>query len=234
MKDIFDNQIMNKAYTCTLENIRKETQKITVLHEKFKKRTKIRSNATKHEIIFGMFVTEYVQNLKNLSIDTDIDNIFLQARRLLEVWITIKYINQSNLFYQIPNFCARDRIEYLEGWKARDIADLELFSELKKIREIYPKIQSEIDILKKDFPGKLPKLPSVSEMAKKLNLQNEYTYFYKLTSKILHFCPFSLNNEHIFEKPLDKLVFLMRILKYRVHIREEIEKIFHKTKLKNT
>ena len=233
MTEFFTDPKLNDAYTETLKNIKQQHQKIMVLYKNLKKRTEMRSNKTKYQSIFGMFVAEYVKNLNPVNLDNNLSDICLQARRLLELWISVKYINQKNLFAQVPDACDYDRLEYLEGLKERDIADGLLFPSFDGIKPIAPSIQKNIDELKKACINKTCKWPPVSKMAAEVNLQSEYKYFYKFSSKILHFCPFSLNNDPFFEGSLNKLIFLMRIQQYLARIKEELDGIYNKTKLVN-
>ena len=69
-------------------------------------------------------------------------------------------------------------------------------------------------------------MPTMKKMAEKVEYIEEYNYFYKFTSKILHFCPFSLNGDARFEDKIHKVVFLRRISKYLEEINRELENIY--------
>ena len=49
---------------------------------------------------------------------------------------------------------------------------------------------------------------------------------HKLTSKILHFCPFSLNNEHPYENIVHRRIFLLRIDRYFKELIKELSNLF--------
>ena len=76
-------------------------------------------------------------------------------------------------------------------------------------------------------------MPNMNTMAQSVGLKEEYDYFYKLSSKLLHFCPFSLNGDSPFEAPVHKIIFLMRIERYLEKIKEELDIVYQKTKLTN-
>ena len=63
-------------------------------------------------------------------------------------------------------------------------------------------------------------------MAIEIGYQEEYEYFYKFTSKMLHFCPFSLNGDMKLEDKIHKVVFLRRIAKYLEEIYKELDNIY--------
>lgn len=65
-------------------------------------------------------------------------------------------------------------------------------------------------------------------MAERIDYLDEYNYFYKFTSKLLHFCPFTLNGDVNFDRELDKVVFLCRVAKYIEQIRYELEKVYQR------
>ncbi len=69
-------------------------------------------------------------------------------------------------------------------------------------------------------------MKKMKDMATALGYKEEYNYFYKFTSKILHFCPFSLNGDAYFEHVVHKIVFLIRIAKYLEEITKELELIY--------
>ena len=87
-------------------------------------------------------------------------------------------------------------------------------------------ISSEQD----DTPAKIP---DMKKMAQAVDLEDEYNYFYKFTSKLLHFCPFSFNGDSPFEAPIHKVVFLMRSVRYMEKLKEELDTVYQKTILTN-
>lgn len=202
--------------------------KLVELHEKFKN-FRVPNPHDRPDLVykhtFGFFVSEYLRDLKVLDKKSDIDSIFLQGRRLLECVITFKYIQKHDLFEQVVEFCEWDRKEYLEGQKARVKADLDLFPYLEGIIGWTRIQQQDLDSLQQKY-AKPCKLPSVRKMADDLGLEADYAYFYKLTSKILHFCPFSLNNEHPYEDILHRRVFLLRIDCYFKELIKELSNLF--------
>ena len=180
-----------------------------------------------HEVSFGYFISQYVINLKAVSAQDDIDAIFLCARRLLEVFITVKYISQTKTFSNVLEYCMRDRYEYLDGCDARSVADAKFFPELKDLDNyaLENKLEKET-ILKRYNCNKPKKIPDMRLMAKEISYEEEYIYFYKFTSKILHFCPFSLNCDAKLEGKVHKVVFLRRIAKYLEEIYKELDTIY--------
>ena len=180
----------------------------------------------RHESSCGYFISEYVINLKNVSTQDDVDTIFICARRLLEVFITLKYISKTNNFDKILDYCESDRYEYLSGCEARVIADEKLFPDLKGINPFGLGYKQEKESILKRYKGKLNKMPNIKKMAEEIGYKEEYNYFYKFTSKILHFCPFSLNGDARFEDKIHKVVFLRRISKYLEEINKELENIY--------
>ena len=176
-----------------------------------------------HEVPFGYFISQHVINLKAVSARDDIDTIFLYARRLLEVFITVKYISQTKTFSNVLEYCMRDRYEYLEGCDARIIADAKFFPELKDLDNYALENKVEKETIMKEYKGNKPKkMPDMRLMAKEIGYEEEYSYFYKFTSKILHFCPFSLNCDAKLEDKIHKVVFLRRIAKYLEEINKEL------------
>ena len=75
--------------------------------------------------------------------------------------------------------------------------------------------------------GKKPnKMPNMGKMAQSINYEEEYNYFYKFTSKTLHFCPFTLNGDADYSERVHKVVFVRRIAKYLEEISKELEYIY--------
>ena len=143
----------------------------------------------------------------------------------MECVITFKYIQKHDLFEQVVGFCEWDRKEYLEGQKARVKADLDLFPYLEGIIKWDIKQQQDLDSLQRKY-AKPCKLPSVRKMADDLGLEADYAYFYKLTSKILHFCPFSLNNEHLYDGIIHRRIFLLRVERYWKELIKELSALY--------
>lgn len=202
--------------------------KLVGLHEKFKN-FRVANPHDRPELVykhaFGFFVSEYLRDLKVLDEKSDIDSIFLQGGRLLECVITVKYIQKHDLFEQVVGFCEWDRKEYLAGQKVRVKADLDLFPYLEGIIKWDIKQQQELDSLQQKY-AKPCKLPSVRKMADDLGLEADYAYFYKLTSKILHFCPFSLNNEHLYDGIIHRRIFLLRVERYWKELIKELSALY--------
>lgn len=249
----------------SLEALNQNTmQRITVcrdtiekLHNQFQQMIGVQYYKEAHEITCSFLISEYIQKLKIPSVNDNTDSIFLCARRLLEVFITLKYLSQTNTFPKMIEYCQRDRYEYLKGCKARIAADEKFFPELKDLdnyaledqeeqKEIIKRYNEEIfekcnekeqeNLLEDFLKGKLKKsqpkielpalLPDMRKMAIAIGYEVEYIYFYKFTSKILHFCPFSLNGDAYFEHAIHKVVFLIRIAKYLEEIAKELEHIY--------
>ncbi|MBR1980819.1 DUF5677 domain-containing protein [Candidatus Proelusimicrobium excrementi] len=213
--------------------IKEFRKKIEVLHDKFHKRAQDRIFKTRYETAFGFFLSEYVFKLPVCTLESSIDKVLLNVRRLCEAFITVKYINQQNAFEKMVAYCERDRWEYLEGCSARTEADEKLFPELKDMPDMNQPNREELAKLKQKYEKKPAKMPSMKEMAQAVGLEDEYNYFYKFTSKLLHFCPFSLNGDSPFEAPVHKIIFLMRIERYLEKIKEELDIVYQKTKLTN-
>lgn len=208
-------------------------KKIEVLHNQFGKRIQDRILKTRYETTFGFFLSEYVSKLPICTLESSIDKILLNARRLCEVLITVKYFNQKDNFEKMVEYCERDRWEYLEGCLARNKADEKLFFELKDMPDMNQTDREELAKLKQKYGKQPAKLIDMRKMAQSVDLEEEYNYFYKFTSKLLHFCPFSLNGDASFDAPVHKIVFLMRIERYLEKIKEELDIVYQKTKLKN-
>lgn len=221
---------LRAVYEAKIKEFRK---KIEVLHDKFHKRAQDRIFKTRYETAFGFFLSEYIFKLPVCTLESSIDKILLNARRLCEAFITVKYFNQKNDFEKMISYSQRDRWEYLEGCLARTEADEKLFPELKDMPDMNQFYQDEIEILKQQYREKPRKMPNMKEMAQAVGLKEEYDYFYKFTSKLLHFSPFSLNGDSNFEAPIHKIVFLMRIECYLEKIKEELDIVYQKTKLNN-
>lgn len=225
--------ITNALEASYLKNLHKLIRKIQVLCEKFEKRTFRQTMQARHPACFGLFLAEYILKLPILNIKTPIDVILLNARRLCEVLITIKYLNQKNNFEDFVLYCDRDRWEYLEGCVSREIADIALFPEQEGVPIYTQTIEREIKKLEMKY-GKKPKgMPNYWEMAKCIDYEEEYKFFYKISSKYLHFSPMSFSGDIDFEPPEHKIMFLRRIERYLGKIKEELDLVYEKTKLKN-
>ncbi len=200
--------------------------KISKLYEQFKQMLGVHYYEQAHKITFGFLVSEYILKLKIPSKTADSDTIFLCGRRLLEVFIILKYITQTNTFPKMMEYCQRDRYDYLERCNARVIADEKFFPELKDLDNYALENKQEQTEILKQYGNKKPdKMPDMKKMAISIGYEEEYNYFYKFTSKILHFCPFSLNGDVNFEHIVHKVVFLVRIAKYLEEIEKELENI---------
>ena len=211
----------------TMQRITVCRDKIEKLHNQFEQMLGIQYYEEAHKITCSFLISEYVQKLKIPSVDDNTDSIFLCARRLLEVFITLKYLSQTNTFPKMMEYCQRDRYEYLEGCNARVVADEKLFPELKNLDNYALENQKEQEEILRNYAGKKPALmEKMRNMALAIGYEEEYTYFYKFTSKILHFCPFTLNGDVCFEHVVHKVVFLIRISKYLEEISKELEHIY--------
>lgn len=211
----------------TEQKIKMYKEQIGKVHLCFNEINKITNSQFAHEIVFGLFTSEYVLKLPIPSILSSIDEIFLCARRLLEVFITVKYISQTKTFSNVLEYCMRDRYEYLDGCDARSVADAKFFPDLKDLDNYALRNKQEKEAILKRYNGKKPKkMPDMLKMAKEIGYEEEYSYFYKFTSKILHFCPFSLNGDVNLNIPIHKVVFLNRIAKYLEEIYKELENIY--------
>ena len=198
-------------------------EKILNLYRTFEQQRGIKYSNWAYEITFGFLVAEYVLKLKEVSAEDNIDIVLLLARRLLEVFIITKYVVANNLFQKMADYCTHDRYEYLEGGKARGRADEKLFPELAGLDDMIADYQKQEDELREQHGSFGQKMPPMRKMAEEIGYLEEYNYFYKFTSKLLHFCPFTLNGDMDFNKPLDKVVFLCRAAKYIEKIRCELE-----------
>ena len=201
--------------------------KIEKLHNEFQQMRGGQYFEEVHKIVCSFFISEYVEKLKVSSVNDNTDSIFLCARRLLEIFITLKYISQTNTFHEMVEYCQRDRYDYLDGCNARCIADEKFFPELKDLDNYVLENQQEQAEILRQYGGKKPKLMiKMKDMARSIGYEEEYIYFYKFTSKMLHFCPFSLNGDANFEHVIHKGVFLIRIAKYLEEIVKELERIY--------
>ena len=201
--------------------------KISKLYEQFKQMLGVQYYEQAHKITFGFLVSEYVLKLKIPSKTLDSDTILLCGRRLLEVFIILKYITQTNTFSKMMEYCQRDRYDCLEGCNARVIADEKFFPELKDLDNYALENKQEQAEILKQYEGKKPKaMETMKAMATAIGYEEEYNYFYKFTSKVLHFCPFSLNGDAYFEHVIHKRVFLIRVAKYLEEIEKELENIY--------
>lgn len=212
----------------TNQKNRTNKEKILNLYRTFEQRRGIKYHNWAYEITFGFLVAEYVLKLKDVSVNDNIDKILLLARRLLEVFIISKYVITTNQFPIVLDYCVHDRYKYLEGAKARAIADERLFPELAGVDNFLSEYQEQEDELLEQYGSFGKKMPTMKQMAEKVGYLDEYNYFYKFTSKLLHFCPFTLNGDAGFNKPLDKVIFLCRVAKYLEKIGYELEIISKK------
>ena len=118
----------------TMQRITICRDKIEKLHNQFQQMIGVQYYEEAHKITCSFLISEYVEKLKIPSVDDSTDSIFLCARRLLEVFITLKYLSQTNTFPKMMEYCQRDRYEYLEGCNARTIADEKFFSRIERFR----------------------------------------------------------------------------------------------------
>lgn len=204
--------------------------KIDNLHNQFQQMIGVQGYDDVHKIMFGYFLSEYILKLKIASVYDDSDTIFLCGRRLLEVFIISKYISMTDAFSKMVEYCDKDRYDYLKGCNARIVADEKFFPELKDLDNYAFENAQEQEEIRKRYDGKIPdsinKKADMRTMAIAIGYEEEYTYFYKFTSKMLHFCPFSLNGDAYFEHAIHKVVFLIRIAKYLEEIEKELENIY--------
>lgn len=219
---------LNILTTDTNNKIQTNKEKISNLYKAFDQYRIPKYRDWAHEITFGFLVSEYVLNLKIASKDDSIDDILLLARRLLEVFIVTKYIVATNQFQNMLEYCVHDRYEYLEGCIARATADERLFPELAGLDNFLSDFQKQEKDLLAQHGSFGKKMLSIKKMADRIGYSDEYNYFYKFTSKLLHFCPFSLNGDANFDRPLDKVIFLCRVAKYIENIRYELENIYQR------
>lgn len=197
------------------------------LYSSFEEINKTPNPQFAYEIVFGFLTSEYVYKLQIPSISNHIDEILLCARRLLEVFITIKYISQTKTFSNVLEYCMRDRYEYLDGCDARSVADAKFFPDLKDLDNYALRNKQEKEVILKQYNDKKPKkILDMRIMSKEIGYEEEYIYFYKFTSKTLHFCPFSLNGDINLNIPIHKVVFLSRIAKYLEEIYKELDTIY--------
>ncbi len=211
----------------TNNKVKDNKEKILNLYNFFKQCIGTKYRDWAHEITFGFLVSEYVLKLKIFSKDDNIDEVLLLARRLLEVFIVTKYIVTTNQFDVMLDFCVYDRHEYLKGCMTRGVADEKLFPELVGLDNFISEYEKkDKELFSQHGSGK--KMLPIRKMAERIDYLDEYNYFYKFTSKLLHFCPFSLNGDADFNRPLDKVVFLCRVAKYIEKIRYELENIYQR------
>ena len=211
----------------TNNKVKDNKEKILKLYKIFKQCIGTKYRDWAHEITFGFLVSEYVLNLKIASKDDNIDEILLLARRLLEVFIITKYIVTTNQFDVMLDFCVYDRHEYLKGCMARGVADEKLFPELAGLDNFLSEYEKkDKELFSQHGSGK--KMLPIRKMAERIDYLDEYNYFYKFTSKLLHFCPFTLNGDVNFDRELDKVVFLCRVAKYIEKIRYELENVYQR------
>ena len=167
-------EYLRDLYETKIKEFRK---KIEVLHSQFEKRMQDRIFETRYKTTFGLFLSEYVSKLPVCTLESSIDEVLLNARRLCEVFITIKYFNQQNNFEEMVSFCERDRWEYLEGCWARTKADEKLFFELKDMPDMNQPYRDELAMLEQKYKGKPAKIPNINVMAQMVGLKEEYDYF---------------------------------------------------------
>ena len=214
-------------------NIKEQLKKIEFLLSKFKKRKQPRYAVNKHTITFGMLLAEYVLRLKTDSIDTYGDNILLDCRRLCEVFIVSRYMNKNNNFEEFIDYCAYDRYDYLENLKKMTEANKKMFPEFKDLFSSPKFLIDEQNKMLSLRGTKGKKIPSILEMAKDIGYEEEYSSFYKITSKLLHFCPFSFNGDMLLDTKDRKFNFFKRVEMYLTEIKKELDLIYEKTILKN-
>lgn len=208
------------------QEIKKYIGKIEGLYSGFKEMNQMRNQQFAYKIVFGFFTSEYVLKLKNPTIYDDVDTIFLWGRKLLEVIIVVKYILYTNNFKTILEYCVRDRYEYLEGLLARQRADKKLFSYLNMPHNNMENQKEEMKQIILKYKNKPRKMPSMKKMAEAVDYLDEYDYFYKLSSKMLHFCPFTLNGDADFNSFVHKTGYIQRGIKYLEEIYKELDNIY--------
>ncbi len=213
----------------TQQKIKIYTQQIEELHSSFEKLNKTPNRQFAHEIVFGLLVSEYILKLKKPTIDDDVDAIFLWGRKLLEILIVIKYLLRINSFNMLSEYCDRDRYEYLEGLFYREKADDKLFAYLNIPHCDMSTQKEEIEQIIKRHGKKPQKMPSMKQMAETVDYMDEYNYFYKLSSKMLHFCPFTLNGDSDFNSNIHKSGYIHRGTKYLEELVEGLKSMYQKT-----
>lgn len=212
-------------------NIKEQMEKIAFLFSKFQNRTKTRENI--HIVVWGTFLAEYVLRIKTDSIDTNADNLLLDCRRLCEAFIVSKYMNKHNNFHEFVDYSDFDRYDYLDNLKKVTEADKKMFPKLKDFFYSPKFLVDEQDKIMKRRGNKGKKIPLMIEMAKDIGYEEEYSSFYKITSKLLHFCPFSFSGDMLLETREKKFSFFKRIEMYLTEIKKELDLIYEKTILKN-
>lgn len=200
--------------------------RIEELHQKFEKINKIPNRQFAYKIALGLLTSEYVLNLKNPTISDDIDIIFLWGRKLLEVLIIVKYVLQTDNLKTISEYCDRDRYEYLEGLFARQRADDKLFTYFNMPHDDMSAQKQEMEQIISKYNNKPQKIPSMKKMAEAIDYLDEYDYFYKLSSKMLHFCPFTLNGDTDFNSFIHKTGYIYRGMRYLEEYVKELENIY--------
>ena len=214
-------------------NIKEQRERVEFLFSKFKKRAEPRYAVKKYVISFGMFLAEYVLRIKTDSIDANADNILLDCRRLCEIFIVSKYMNKNNNFHEFTDYCDYDRYDYLENLKKMTEANKKMFPEIKDLFFSPTFLTDEQSKITKRRGNKGKKIPSILEMAKNIGYEEEYNSFYKITSKLLHFCPFSFNGDMLLETRDKRFNYFKRIEMYLTEIKKELDLIYEKTKLEN-
>ena len=211
-------------------DIKREKEKIGVLFSKFEKRMKPKTRVP--AALVGQFIAEYVLRIKTASIDEDGDKILLDCRRLLEVLIVSKYINKNNSFVKFIACCRYDRYDFLENLDKVTKANKKLFPERKDLFTERKWIADEKEKIISDG-SKIVKLPQISQMAEDVGYAEEYSSFYKIMSKLLHFCPFSLIGDIPGKDKKEKIQYFIRIWRYLSEIKKELDLIYEKTKPDN-
>ncbi|MDR0646051.1 MAG: DUF5677 domain-containing protein [Elusimicrobiota bacterium] len=138
--------------------------------------------------------------------------MLLDCRRLSEVFIVTKYINKNDKFLEVlTDYCPNDRYDFLENLKKMTEANKKMFPEVKDFFYTPQFLEEEQAKIKRDHGGELKKLPQMAQMAKDIVYEEEYNSLYKTTSKLLHFCPFSLNGDMLLETKDEKFNYFKRI-----------------------
>lgn len=217
--------------------IKEQREKIKVLFSKFEKKLHERTNKQDPNVFilgFGRFIAEYVLILKTVSIEANGDNILLDCRRLCEVLIVSKYINKHDKFLEvITDYCPNDHYDFLENLKKMTEANKKMFPEAKDFFYTPQFIEEKQAGIKRQYGGEPKKPPQMAQMAKDVGYEEEYGSLYKITSKLLHFCPFSFNGDMLVETNDEKFNYFKRIEMYLVDIKKELDLIYEKAKLKN-
>ena len=208
------------------QEIKIYSEKIERIYSGFKEMNQTQNPQFAYEIVFGFFTSEYMLKLKNPTIYDDVDAVFLWGRKLLEVLLVVKYTLHTNNFKAILEYCARDRYEYLEGLLARQRSDKKLFPYWSMSHNSMENQKEEMDRIILKYKSKPQKMPSMKKMAETVGYLDEYDYFYKLSSKMLHFCPFTLNGDADFNSFIHKAGYMQRGKKYLEELVKDLENIY--------